>query len=149
MAALYASALSVSTRARAFVASVSSSISPRGLCQFVDLPPEIEAEVQRHLIVAASGRVELLAHVTQAACQHLFDEHVDILGPGIDGEHPALQILQDPLEPVDELRGLVLGDDALGPQHGDVGHGAGGVGVGQLDELELPAGPEDQLLGKP
>ena len=93
----------------------------------VDLIPQVHAEIQRHLVVAAAGGVELFAHIAEALCQHRLHEHVDVLGLGVDGERAGREIVQDALQPVDELCGLVLGDDALCPQHGRAGHGAGNI----------------------
>ena len=91
------------------------------------LLPEPEAKVQGHLVVAAAGGVELLAHIPQPLREDLLHEHVDVLRGGVDGELPALDDRQDVREPLRQLGGLLFGQDALLGQHGRVGQGAGDV----------------------
>ena len=93
----------------------------------INLVFQVHSQIQRHLIVPAAGGVELLSHVPQPLGQHLLDEHVDVLAAEVKFQRPGFQIVQNPLQPVNELPGLGLGDDALGAQHGCVSHGAGDV----------------------
>ena len=95
--------------------------------QRVDFIPQIHAEIQRHLIVAASRGVELFAHIPEALGQHLLDEHVDILGLHIDLQCAGAKIVQDRVQAVNERVGLILCDDPPGAQHRRVGHGAGDI----------------------
>ena len=93
----------------------------------IDLVFEIHSQVQRHLIVPAAGGVELFAHIPQPLGQHLLDEHMDVLAAKVEFQRPGFQIAQNALQPVNELPGLGLRDDALRPQHGGMSHGAGDV----------------------
>ena len=88
----------------------------------VDLVAEVHTDIQGHLVVTASGSVELLAHIPQPLGQHLLHEHMDILAGHVDGEGPRLNIGEDPLQARDEGVSLGLGDDITGGQHGGVGH---------------------------
>ena len=92
-----------------------------------DLLPQIQPQIQRHLIVSGSGGVELLAHVAQPLRQHLLHEHVDILGAGVEGKLPLVQVGHDPGQAEDQRLGLLLGKDAAVGQHGGVSHGAGDI----------------------
>ncbi len=71
----------------------------RGSIQFQQLAlnvgggfPQVEAEVQRHLVVAAAAGVQPLARIAHAGGQGLLHEGVDILGVGVDFQRAAVQI---------------------------------------------------------
>ena len=100
-----------------------------------DLVAEVHTDIQSHLVVTASGGVELLAHVTQPLGQHLLHEHMDILAGHVDGKGSRLDIGEDPLQTRDEGVGLGLGNDMASGQHGGVGHTA-------LDVLTVHTGVE-------
>ena len=87
-----------------------------------DLVAEVHTDIQGHLVVAASGGVELLAHVPQPLGEHLLHEHMDILAGHVDGEGSRLDVGEDPLKARDEGVGLGLGDDVTGGQHSGVSH---------------------------
>ena len=59
----------------------------------VDFLPQVHPQVESHLIVSASGGVELLAHVAQPLGQHLLHEHVDILAAHIEFQCAGIQIV--------------------------------------------------------
>ena len=121
-----------------------------------DLLLDVEAEVHRHLVVAAGG-LEPLARVADVLGEQGLDVHVDVLVLQGELHLVGLDVGQNGLEAVDNLLRLVLLDDALSAQHGRVGDGArdvlfvhpgvkgdGGVevvdqGIGLLLE---PSGPE-------
>ena len=65
----------------------------------VNFIPKIKADIQRHLIVSASGSVKTFAGIADAGCQLRLHKHMDILRCGIKGKFAAFQILQDGLEP--------------------------------------------------
>ena len=88
------------------------------------LLPEPEAKVQGHLVVAAAGGVELLAHIPQPLREDLLHEHVDVLRGGVKGELAALQVLQHAHEALRQLVPLRGAQDAALCQHGRVGQGA-------------------------
>ena len=122
-----------------------------------DLLLDVQAEVHRHLVVAAAGGVEALARVADTPGAQGLDVHVDVLVLQGELHLVRLDVRQNGLEAVDNLLRLVLLDDALLAQHGGVGDGArdilfvhpgvkgdGGVevvdqGIGLLLE---PSGPE-------
>ena len=93
----------------------------------VNFGTQIHPQVESHLVVPASGGMQLFAHIPQPLGQHLLDEHVDILAAEVKYQLAGIQILQNSLKAVDELLGLPLGDDALSPQHGGMSHGAGDI----------------------
>ena len=86
--------------------------------------PEVQPQIQCHLIVAASGGMELLAHISQPLGQHLLHEHMDVLTGHVEGQLSAVQIRQNFLQTLLKLPCLLRGDDILHPQHGSVGDGA-------------------------
>ena len=85
---------------------------------------QIHADIQRHLIVAAAGGVQLFAHIPQPLGQHLLHKHVNILAGHVHSQLAALQIIQNALQAVYQPAGLLVGDNALGGQHGRVSHAA-------------------------
>ena len=92
--------------------------------------PQGQADVQGHLVVAAAAGVQALAGVADAGGEGLLHEGVNVLGLRVNGQRPALQVVQDALQPAQDLVRVLLGDDALGAQHGRMGHAAGDVLMG-------------------
>jgi hypothetical protein len=88
------------------------------------LPPQVHPQVERHLIVAAAGRVQHLALVADAGGEHALHEHVYVLAVGVELKRAGGKVVQYPLQPVDDVLRRGLRDDAFGAQHGGVGHGA-------------------------
>ena len=95
--------------------------------QPVDRVRQEHADVQRHLVVAAAGGVQLLARRADALGQRGLHEGVDVLAFHVDGKRPAVDVGEDALQPIDDLRGVLRLDDALPAQHLCVGYGAGDV----------------------
>ena len=62
------------------------------------LIPQIQADIQGDLVVAAAGCMQALAGIAQAAGQFRLYEHVDVLGCGVDGERASLQIAGNALQ---------------------------------------------------
>ena len=86
-----------------------------------DLVAQIEAQVHRHLVVAAARGVQPLARVADPRGELGLDEHVDVLGLGVERQLSALDVMKDPLEPLnDRLAVLLCNHPALG-EHGRVG----------------------------
>ena len=44
---------------------------------------EVKLDIQSHLVVARSTRVELLAHASELGSKQSFDVHMDIFGSGV------------------------------------------------------------------
>ena len=61
----------------------------------VDFIPEIHTEIQRHLVIAAAGGVELLAHIADAAGEHLLHEHMDVLARHVKGKRPRGKVIEN------------------------------------------------------
>ena len=55
---------------------------------------QVQADVQRDLIVAAAPGVQALTGVTDAGGQRLLDEGVDVLGVGVDLQLAGSQIIR-------------------------------------------------------
>ena len=52
---------------------------------------------------------------------------MDVLAGHIEFQRAGVQIIQNALQTVNQLVGFLLSDNALRPQHGGVGHGAGDI----------------------
>ena len=81
----------------------------------VQLPPQVQPQIQRHLVVSASGGVELLPQGSQPLRQDLLHKHMDILAAFVKGKGPALNVRQHLSQAADEGLGLLLGENPLGP----------------------------------
>ena len=88
------------------------------------LAAHVHAQVERHLIVAAARGVELFSYIAHALGQHLLDEHVDVLAAHVEFQRAGIQIVQNPLQRVDERRRVLLRNDALCAEHRRVRHAA-------------------------
>ena len=122
-----------------------------------DLLPDVHPEVQSHLVVPGSAGVEALSRVPDALGEEGLHIHVDILVVGGEFHLPRLDVSEDGLEALHDGLRVGGGDDARGPQHLGVCHGAGDVllveplvkldgGVEVVDKgvgiLAEPPGPE-------
>ena len=83
---------------------------------------QIHTQIQRHLIVAATRRMKLFAHIADTRRQLLLHEHMDILTGKIERQLATFQVLKDARKTVDKLFRLGLGNDALRAQHRGVRH---------------------------
>ena len=88
--------------ARHHRALIVQSFLAEHLDQFLDLPIEhaalfaqVQAVVQRHLVVPAAGCVQALSGVPQAGCELRFHKGVDVLGLRVDLQRAGFQIRQD------------------------------------------------------
>ena len=55
--------------------------------------PQIQADVQRYLVVAAAAGVQPLASIAHAGGEGLLHKGVDILGVGVDLQRTGVQIV--------------------------------------------------------
>ena len=97
------------------------------LCERNDLArfvAQVHAQVERDLIVARAGGVQLLAEVADARGEHLLDEHMDVLARGVERERAAVEIVEDALQRVDDGIGVRLGENVLRAEHRRVRHAA-------------------------
>ena len=99
--------------------------------QFPDLPldmgrcfPQVEPQVQGHLVVAAAAGVQPLARIAHPGGEGLLHEGVHVLGRRVDGQRAAVQILQDAVQALVDGLHILPGNDALPPQHGGVDQAA-------------------------
>ena len=122
-----------------------------------DLFPDVHPEVQGHLVVPGAAGVEALSGVSDAGGEEGLHIHMDILVVGGEFHLPRLDVGEDGLEALHDGLRVGGGDDARGPQHLGMGHGAGDVllveplvkldgGVEVVDKgvgiLAEPPGPE-------
>ena len=82
-----------------------------------DLPPHIQPEVQGHLVVPGPGGVKPLPGVADPGGEQGLHIHVDVLVVRGKFNLPRLHVGQDALQPLRNGPHVLLGDDALGPQH--------------------------------
>ena len=88
--------------------------------QGVAVIPQGQADIQRHLIVAAAAGVQALACIADAGGQGLLHEGMHILGVGVDLQRTACQIVGNGGQPAEDVLAVLFGDDALLGQHGGV-----------------------------
>ena len=84
----------------------------------------IESHVQRHLIIAASAGVHLLARIADAADQLRLHEAMNILAGLINIQLTIVYILTDSGQPFKDFIPLSFRKDFLPGQHGHMGHAA-------------------------
>ena len=88
--------------------------------QGVAVIPQGQADIQRHLIVAAAAGVQALACIADAGGQGLLHEGMHILGVGVDLQRTACQIVGNGGQPAEDILAVLFGDDALLGQHSGV-----------------------------
>ena len=84
----------------------------------------VHVGVQRHLVIAAAGRVQFAADRADPLGQSLFDIHVDIFQRNFKREIACFDICQDRLQTTQDLLCLSLGDDAALAEHPGMRHTA-------------------------
>ena len=89
----------------------------------VDLVPDIEAEIGRHLIVARARRVQLAGDRSDQLGQPALDIQMDVLERAAEVEGAGLDLGRDLVEPARDLFAVFLGDDAGRGEHGGMGLG--------------------------
>ena len=85
---------------------------------------QVQADVQRDLIVAAAGGVQALSGIAEARGELALDECVDILRIRIDGKLSAVDIASDLLQSGADPVGLILRQDPACAEHRRVGDAA-------------------------
>ena len=83
-----------------------------------------ELQIDQHLVVARATRVNLLAHIAQAAGQQQLHLRVDILRLGLDAEVARLDLRGDLLQTTNEHLKLLGGQKADRLEHADMGQRA-------------------------
>ena len=81
---------------------------------------QVQPDVQRHLVIAAAAGVQPLAGIAHAGSQRLFHKGVHILGVGVNFQRTAVQIVQNRVQAFVNIVHILLGNNALTPQHGRV-----------------------------
>ena len=92
----------------------------RGKCPVGAVEPvaHVEPEVGRHLVVARARRMQPAGRRTDQLGQPRLDVHVHVLERARERECAGFDLGQNAVEAGVDLTGVVLGDDALGGQHG-------------------------------
>ena len=92
--------------------------------------PQIQPQIHRHLIVAASGCMETLARISDPLRQHLLHKHMDILCRRVNGKASGFQIIQNSFQSLNDLLHLSGIQNSLCRQHFGMGNRAGDVLLG-------------------
>ena len=90
----------------------------------VSLLAKMQANVERHLIVAAAGSVQALAGAAETGGKFAFHEGVNVLGFHIDLKNTAFDVRENALQAIDDLVRLGTVDDAAGAEHIGMRHAA-------------------------
>jgi hypothetical protein len=83
----------------------------------IDRVAHPQAEIGRHLVVAAARGVQTLARLADTLGQAGLDVHVDVLEGGLEHETSGLDVGGDRLQPVADRRMVGSGQDAHRLQH--------------------------------
>ena len=92
-----------------------------------------EFQVEQHLVVARASAVYLLAYIAQAAGQHQFHLRVYVFHSVFYHEFSFFGLRVDVLQRGKQLFQFVGSQQADAFEHGDVGHGAKYVVLGQVE----------------
>ena len=68
--------------------------------------------------------MQFFSEIAESFGQYLLDEHMDVLRAHIKVKRAARKIRKNPLQPIDQLIGLILTDNSLRAEHGGVRHTA-------------------------
>ena len=114
-----------------------------------DLAAHVHVRVERDLVVAAARRVQAAAGLADGVGQAPLDVHVDVLEVNGELEVALLDLLQDVLEPRDDLIAVLVRDDAAFREHRRMRDGASDVLVVHA-LIEIDGGLElvDHLIGR-
>ena len=93
----------------------------------VDRPAQPEPEVRRDLVVPRAAGVELAGDRPDPLDQRRLDVHVDVLEGRVPRDLARLDVPAQALEPLDERRDLVVGQDPGPAEAADVGDRAAQV----------------------
>ncbi len=92
-----------------------------------------ELQVHQHLVVAAASRVYLLAHVAQPPCEHELYLRVHVLHTLLDAEVPRKDFPAYGAQFGEQCLQFTGREQSDAFQHGDVGHAAQHVALGQVE----------------
>ena len=114
---------------------------------------QIHAQIDRDLIVARARGVQLFARRTEALCQLLFDEHMNVFRLGIDRQLALVDVVEYCGKFACDLLCVIGGNDPLPAQHRDVRDAAGDVltvhrAVERHRTVEV-VDPRVELFGEP
>ena len=70
--------------------------------------PQSQADIQRHLIVAAAAGVQPLARIPDTGGQGLLHKGVHVLGGGINSQRTAGQVVRDGSQAAEDIRTVLL-----------------------------------------
>ena len=94
------------------------------LLHLFDFIAQIQANIERNLVVTAAGSMQFFANLANARGQFCLNEHMNVLGFGIDWERTALDVIENGLQAVDDGNAFLFGNDAANRQHSCVLHRA-------------------------
>ena len=95
--------------------------------QFLQAAAQVKADIQRHLVVAASGGVQALARIPHPAGELLLHKGVNILRLRVDRQLARLQLIEHLPQPADNGVPVGLREYAAAAQHIGVGNAAGNI----------------------
>ena len=112
------------------------------------LPPDVEPEVEGHLVVAAATGVELGPGRPGELRHPALDGGVDVLVEREEGERARGELGLHPRQGGGDHRSLLLGEEPDPGEHVDVGPGAGQVVGGETGVEREALGEVEQLRGR-
>ena len=92
-----------------------------------------QLQVHQHLVIARTSRVYLLAHVAKLAGKQHLHLRVYVLHAVLDGKLAPFAQFVDALQLAQQHWQLVLADESYAFEHGDVGHRAQHVVLGEIE----------------
>ena len=96
-------------------------------CRVVGFVTQVHARIECYLIVTAARRMQSFSYVSEALCQHRFNEHMYILGVGIELQRPRFKVCKYSLKSADDLFGVGLRNYPLCAQHCGVCHASANI----------------------
>ncbi len=100
---------------------------PQTADPLVRRPPQVQAQVERHLVVAGAPGVQLARHLAHQLAQPTLDGTVHVLVALGELELAAAGLVADLLQGSHQLGGLFFAQEPHRPEHLDVGQGTGHV----------------------
>jgi len=114
-----------------------------------DFVPQVEADIQRHLIVAGTAGMEALACLADLRREARLDVHMDIFQADGEVEMTCLDLLENLVQAMFDRCHIGRRDDPLLAEHAGMGHGAADVLVVEA-LVEIDGGGEllDEFVGR-